>query len=162
NYNNEIIKGIKLHRLIDSFTDSNLIVEKSKKRLRSYFHKYSPVIMDVFYDHFLAKNWIEYHSETLEKYVANVYTMLKRNENMLPQKTKIMIIHMVQYNWLKGYETLEGINRALTGMSRRAKFESKMDEATAFLEKDYELYEKEFEEFFPQLKKFCSERIKAL
>ncbi|HKR04652.1 MAG TPA: acyl carrier protein phosphodiesterase [Bacteroidia bacterium] len=162
NYNEGIIKGIKLHRLIDAFTDSNLIVEKSKKRLRPYFHKYSPVIMDVFYDHFLAKNWNEYHSDSLEKYVDNVYSLLKRNESILPEKTKIMITYMIQYNWLKGYATLEGINRALTGMSRRAKFESKMNEATVFLEKDYGLYEKEFEEFFPQLKKYSAIQLTAL
>lgn len=162
NYNDGIIKGIKLHRLIDTFTDSHPVVEESKKRLRPHFHKYSPVIVDVFYDHFLAKNWNEYHSETLEKYVDNVYSLLKRNENILPEKTKIMITHMIQFNWLKGYETLEGINRALTGMSRRAKFESKMDEATAFLEKDFEFYENEFEEFFPQLKKYSSIQLEAV
>lgn len=162
NYNTGIIKGIKLHRLIDAFTDSHPVVEESKKRLRSHFHKYSPVIADVFYDHFLAKNWAKYHSESLEKYVENVYSLLRRNESILPEKTKIMIAHMIQYNWLKGYATLEGINRALTGMSRRAKFESKMDQATKFLEKEYELYQKEFELFFPELKDYCAQKLTVL
>lgn len=159
NFNNDIIKGIKLHRLIDAFTDSHPVVDESKKRLRAYFHKYSPVIVDVFYDHFLAKNWSNYHPQPLDKYADHVYSLLNKNENILPEKTKKMIPYMVQHNWLGGYATLDGINRALTGMSRRAKFESKMDEATAFLKKDYDYYKKEFELFFEELKKFAVEKL---
>lgn len=162
NYNDQIIKGIKLHRLIDAFTDSHPVVNESKKRLRPYFHKYSSVIADVFYDHFLAKNWNKYHSESLEKYAENVYSLLKRKEEILPAKTQNMLTYMIQHNWLKSYSTLEGINNALTGMSRRAKFDSKMDEATAFLRKDYARYEKEFELFFPELKKYCAQKLTVL
>ncbi len=162
NYNEGIIKGIKLHRLIDAFTDSHPVVEESKKRLRPHFHKYAPVIVDIFYDHFLAKNWNVYHEQPLEEYVNDVYSLMKNNLTILPDKTKNMLPHMIQHDWLLGYGQLEGINRVLTGMSRRAKFESKMEEAAAFLEKDYFLYEKEFQEFFPQLKKFSSETIKIL
>ena len=162
NYNNGIIKGIKLHRLIDAFTDSHPVVEEGKKRLRPYFHKYSPVITDVFYDHFLAKNWTQYHSLSLEEYVSSVYSLLQLNEKILPAKTNYMLSHMIKYNWLEGYATLEGINKSLTGMSRRAKFESNMDKATAHLEKDYLLYEKEFEIFFEELKNYCSMQIQIL
>jgi acyl carrier protein phosphodiesterase len=161
-YNKGVIKGIKLHRLIDAFTDSHPLVHESKKRLRPHFHKYSPVIVDVFYDHFLAKNWNKYHPEPLQKYVDYVYSLLKQNENILPEKTKKLVPYMIQHNWLKGYSTLEGINRALTRMSRRAKFDSKMDQAATFLEKDYELYQKEFEQFFPELKNYCVEKINVL
>ena len=148
--------------MIDAFTDSHPVVTESKKRLRPYFHKYSPVIVDVFYDHFLAKNWNEYHSQPLEEYVNDVYKLMKKNSNILPDKTKNMLPHMIQHNWLLGYAKLEGINRVLTGMSRRAKFDSKMDEATLFLEKDYSLYENEFEEFFPQLKKHSTIQLATL
>jgi|SRR6185436_1014455 len=155
NYSEGIINGIKLHRLIDAFTDTHPVVEESKKRLRPYFHKYSPVIVDVFYDHFLAKNWQHYHHELLKNYVEYVYSFLQKNHNIFPDKTKHMLTYMIQYNWLEGYATVEGINRVLTGMSRRTKFESKMNEAAAFLEKDYVLYKNEFEKFFPELKTFC-------
>jgi acyl carrier protein phosphodiesterase len=162
NYNEGIIKGIKLHRLIDAFTDSHSVVAESKKRLRPYFHKYSPVIVDIFYDHFLARNWNKYHSQSLEKYVNDVYKLMKKNSAILPDKTKNMLPHMIQHNWLLGYSKLEGINRVLTGMSRRARFDSKMDEATMFLEKDYLFYEKEFNLFFDELKKFSIDQLKKL
>ncbi|MEO5572072.1 MAG: acyl carrier protein phosphodiesterase [Bacteroidia bacterium] len=162
NYNNGIIQGIKLHRLIDAFTDSHPIVEESKRRLRPHFHKYSPVIVDVFYDLFLARNWKKYHSLSLEKYAENTYLILSKDENIFPERTKQMFYYMKKQNWLVSYATFEGINRALTGMSRRAKFESKMDEATAFLEKDFLLYEKEFKMFFEELKDYSSTQIKIL
>jgi acyl carrier protein phosphodiesterase len=91
-----------------------------------------------------------------------VYSLLKRNEDILPLRTRNMLTHMIQYNWLKGYAPLEGINRALTGMSRRAKFESKMDEATGFLKKDYQLYETEFDKFFPELKKYADKFLEKI
>ncbi|MFI5218064.1 MAG: ACP phosphodiesterase [Bacteroidia bacterium] len=156
NYNEGIIKGIKLHRLIDAFTDSHPLVEAGKKRLRPYFHKYSPVITDVFYDHFLAKNWQLHHQQPLELFVANVYSLLKKNENVLPLKTNHMLTYMIPNNWLVAYSSLEGINKALTGMARRTSFNSGMDKATMHLQKDYLLYEKEFEIFFDELKRYCS------
>lgn len=160
-YNDGIIKGIKLHRLIDVFTDQHPLVELGKIRLRPYFHKYSPVITDVFYDHFLAKNWKQYHNQALEEYVSNVYSLLIRNKKILPQKTTYMLQYMIQHNWLNGYATLEGIDKALTAMSHRTQFESNMDKATAFLENDYPLYEKEFEAFFEEVKIFCNEKINS-
>jgi acyl carrier protein phosphodiesterase len=156
NYNEGIIKGIKLHRLIDAFTDSHPLVEEGKNRLRPYFHKYSSVITDVFYDHFLAKNWQLHHQQPLELFVANVYSVLKKNENILPLKTNHMLTYMIPNNWLVAYSSPEGINKALTGMARRTSFESGMDKATTHLQKDYLLYEKEFEIFFGELKKYCS------
>lgn len=158
-YNEGIIKGVKLHRLIDAYTDSHPVVEESKKRLRPHFHKYSPVIADVFYDHFLAKNWNRYHHLELKGFAGHVYELLKQNESILPLRTLHMIQYMIPQNWLVHYATIEGINKALTGMSRRAKFESNMDNATLFLEKDYTLYEKEFKDFFPELKNYCNEKI---
>src|SRR5688572_23110697 len=71
-----IARGIALHRQIDSFTDTHAIVAESKKRLKPKYRHYAAVIVDVFYDHFLARNWNDYHHQPLEIYVRGVYATL--------------------------------------------------------------------------------------
>ncbi len=150
-YSAEIKKGILLHRRIDAFTDQHPIVEQSKLLLRSYFHKYAPVIVDVFYDHFLARDWKEYHSQSLEDYSNDVYQLMENNLSLLPERAQFMLTYMKKYNWLRGYAAINGMERALSGLSGRTKFDSKMEEAPEFLVQHYELFERQFKFFFKEL-----------
>jgi len=155
-FDEEIVKGIKLHRLIDEFTDTHKVVEQSKIRLRSEFGKYSPVIVDVFYDHYLAIKWEQYHHEELSLYADNFYTLLNNNHHRLPIRTQQMIQYMIPQNWLLNYKTIAGINKTLTGMSKRTKFESKMDVAAIYLDRYYSEFENEFNEYFEELRTYVS------
>ncbi|MFN5345757.1 MAG: ACP phosphodiesterase [Bacteroidota bacterium] len=155
-FDEEIVKGIKLHRLIDEFTDTHKVVEQSKIRLRSEFGKYSPVIVDVFYDHYLAIKWEQYHHEDLSLYADNFYTLLNNNHHRLPMRTQQMIQYMIPQNWLLNYKTIAGINKTLTGMSKRTKFESKMDVAAIYLDRYYSEFENEFNEYFEELRTYVS------
>jgi hypothetical protein len=155
-FDSEIVKGIKLHRLIDEFTDSHKVVERSKIRLRSEFSKYAPVIVDVFYDHYLAVKWDQYHHEELTVYASNFYELLNRNNHRLPLRTQQMIEYMIPQNWLLNYKTVAGINKTLTGMSKRTKFESRMDEAAIYLDRYYTEFENEFNEYFEELRAYVS------
>lgn len=155
-FDEEVVKGIKLHRMIDEFTDSHKVVEQSKIRLRSEFGKYSPVIVDVFYDHYLAVKWEQYHHEDLSVYANNFYSLLNDNHHRLPVRTQQMIQFMIPQNWLLNYKTIEGINKTLTGMSRRTKFESRMDEAALYLDRYYSEFEGEFDEYFEELRRYVS------
>lgn len=155
-FDEEVVKGIKLHRMIDEFTDSHKVVEQSKIRLRSEFGKYSPVIVDVFYDHYLAIKWEQYHHEELSVYANNFYTLLNDNHHRLPLRTQQMIEYMIPQNWLLNYKTVAGINKTLTGMSKRTKFESRMDEAAIYLDRYYSDFEQEFNEYFEELRRYVS------
>lgn len=152
----KVREGILLHRMIDQFTDSHPVVEESKIRLRPLFHKYSPVIVDVFYDHFLARDWDTYHHQPLDEFSNEVYSLMQRHNAILPERTKGMLEYMQRQNWLLNYRLTEGIHRALSGMSRRTTFESGMEKATGFLETHYESFEKEFAEFFNDMRKFVA------
>src|ERR1700741_2833759 len=66
-----MIKGVELHRKIDEFTDTHPVVQQSKERLYKNYHKYAPVIVDIFYDHFLAANWSKYSNIELEKFTQD-------------------------------------------------------------------------------------------
>jgi acyl carrier protein phosphodiesterase len=153
----EIAKGIELHREIDFFTDQHPIVTQSKKRLRPKYRHYSGVIVDVFYDHFLAKNWNDYHPQPLSDYAAYVYEVIQKNAALLPERVNMMMPYMIKGNWLVNYATPEGIHRALSGMARRTPYESKMDESVVDLQENYEKFKAEFTTFFPELKKHCED-----
>lgn len=117
-----IIKGIELHRAIDEFTDSHPVVAASKTRLRAKYRHYSGVIVDVFYDHFLARNWNLYHAELLPDFADKAYGVIQSFDLILPAEVKYMMPYMVKGNWLMNYSKTEGINRALSGMSRRTPY----------------------------------------
>jgi acyl carrier protein phosphodiesterase len=156
-YDAEIIKGIELHRSIDEFTDSHPVVTESKNRLRPTYRHYSGVIVDVFYDHFLARNWSEFHSEPLEAFAQRSYQTILSFDAILPDELKRMMPYMINGNWLLNYSELEGIHRSLSGMARRTPYDSKMDKAVSDLQEHYDAFKKEFMEFFPQLDLFCKE-----
>ncbi len=146
-----IAKGIELHRAIDEFTDKHAVVRLSKLRLREKYRHYAPVIIDIFYDHYLAKNWNRYHQTFLPDYAEGIYAMLMSRESVLPEKTKWMMPYMIKGNWLANYARIDGIGRVLKGMSRRTPYDSKMHEAVEDLKISYSEFEKEFFEFFPEL-----------
>lgn len=151
----EIVKGIELHREIDHFTDHHPVVQESKNRLRPKYRHYSGVIVDVFYDHFLAINWKTYSNESLTDFASQAYQMVRDHESIIPLEVNAMLPSMVKGNWLVNYGTIEGIHRALSGMSRRTPFESKMEEASRDLEENFSYFQKEFNQFFPELELFC-------
>lgn len=158
----EIQKGIILHRAIDTFTDAHPIFRQSTKKLHEKYHHYAGVIVDVFYDHFLAKNWNMYSDENLDHFVARFYQSLNDNHINLSERTKGMMPYMIEHNWLVSYQTVEGINRILTQMDQRTKNESKMRFATNELSEFYPEFEEEFTNFFQELILFSNTKIITL
>ncbi|QSE97300.1 acyl carrier protein phosphodiesterase [Fulvivirga lutea] len=158
-YDDLLVKGIWLHRAIDEYTDQHEVVHKSKDRLRAKYRHYSGVIVDVFYDHFLAKNWSDYHTTDLLTFTQNAYSILSNFKNIMPAKAQYVLPYMMDGNWLYHYAKTEGIHRSLSGMARRTKFNSKMDEAVNDLNDHYTEFESEFKLFFEDLKEFCSDWI---
>lgn len=153
----EVVQGIELHRSIDAFTDSHPVVRKSKKRLFPTYRHYAGVIVDIYYDHFLARNWNEFHGELLPDYAEHCYEILQTRPYPLPDQVQVLLPHMMRTNWLVNYGTMEGIHRALSGMSRRTTFASKMEESINDLERNYQFFKQEFDDFFPALKLHAEE-----
>jgi acyl carrier protein phosphodiesterase len=158
----DVQKGIILHRSIDTFTDAHPIFRQSTKKLHEKYHHYAGVIVDVFYDHFLAKNWNTYSDEKLEEFVERFYQSLHENHSVLSERTKGMMPYMIEHNWLVNYQTIEGINRILTQMDQRTKNESKMRFATQELTEYYSEFEAHFREFFEELIAHSNTKITIL
>ncbi len=147
-YPEGIAKGILMHREIDSFTDTHAATREGRKRLQTRYKKYAAVLTDVFYDHFLAVNWSQYHAQTLSLFSSEVYRLMQANFDLLPPKSQYMLPYMIKYNWLLNYSKIEGIKRTLGGMSQRTKFESGIEHAGEELELYYAEFHKDFSYFF--------------
>lgn len=155
-------QGILLHREIDTFTDSHKIPKISSKRLHKNYGHYSMVIIDIFYDHFLAKNWSKYSEIPLAIFVENFYDLLEDNYIILPDGVKRMMPYMIADNWIYNYSKMEGIGRVLNGMNRRTKNKSKMNFAILDLEEHYSEFEAEFTSFFEELMVFSKQKYISL
>lgn len=161
-YPEGIQKGILLHRAIDSFTDAHKTVRQSTKRLHKNYGHYSGVIVDILYDHFLAKNWSQYSNIPLEQYVEKFYDILEDHYEVLPLRIKRMMAYMIPNNWLLSYASIDGITRVLAGMNRRTQNRSKMNLAVNELEEFYEEFENEFTIFFAELIEFAKLKLNEL
>ncbi len=158
----DIQKGILLHRAIDTFTDAHPVYRQSKHRLHQEYGHYSGVIMDIFYDHFLAKNWLEYSTIPLDKFVSDFYQVLEDNFDLLTPKTQRLLPYMKSQNWLLNYASIEGIGAILFQMDFRTQNKSKMQYSVNELGQFYKEFEKEFGVFFIELKAFVKQKMGIL
>jgi acyl carrier protein phosphodiesterase len=158
----EIQKGIILHRSIDTFTDAHPIFRQSTKRLHANYHHYSGIIVDIFYDHFLAKNWSTYSDEKLDHFAERFYQSLRDNYNDLTLKTQKMMPYMINHDWLSSYQNIESIESVLAKMDTRMKYDSNMRFSVAELTASFSEFESEFTAFFAALIVHSNLKIQTL
>ena len=161
-YPKKVQLGIRLHRAIDTYTDSHLLVKQAQSFLIPRFGHYSRVISDVFFDYFLAKNWNNYSDTPLEQFSLDSYGILSSYPQELPEAFRRMFHWMRTQNWLYAYREPLGIQAALDGLSRRARFDSKMNESTQVLWEKEEEIEAIFFAFFANLETFASTTLAEL
>jgi acyl carrier protein phosphodiesterase len=151
NYSPAIQKGILLHRFIDDYTDSHPVVLESKLLFRPKFHKLAPILVDILYDHYLAKNWLEYHKKPLQRFVADTYKTLEARWDELTPRIQHMLPYMIKYNWLYNYQFGDGIERVLEGMSRRVPTGEILKHGWQDLQPHYEIVHDHFAQFFIEM-----------
>ena len=156
NYSDGVQRGILLHRQIDTHTDTHPNFKTSTKRLHQNYGHYSGVIVDIFFDHFLAKNWKHYSSISLADYAQKCYAILNKNIQMMPEKAQYILPYMTKGNWLLSYASIEGISSVLSGMNRRTNGRSGMDKATIELQQFYSEFEADFKIVFKDLKQISA------
>ncbi|MDB4401962.1 acyl carrier protein phosphodiesterase [Algibacter sp.] len=161
-FSKDIQIGILLHRHIDTYTDAHKTVRLSTKRLHEKYSHYSGVIVDILYDHFLAKNWASYSDKPLDKYIEKFYDSLEINYDLLPLRIQKIMPYMLADNWLLSYASIDGISRVLDGVNRRTKNRSSMNEAVVELEEFYTEFENEFSAFFDELIASSKQKLEDL
>lgn len=154
--------GIDLHRKIDVFTDTHPVFKKSVGVIYEDKRRFSGVVMDIFYDHFLARNWSNFSSLPLDVFTVRAYHQLGRNFQLLPPRVKRALPYMIAQNWLNSYANLNDLRRIFYGMDRRTGFRSGMSDSVFLLEKNYQELEQHFFSFYPEMMGFVEESTMQL
>ncbi len=154
--------GIELHRNIDSFTDEHEITKKAKEIFRPAYRLYSGAFVDAAYDHFLANDANEFSGDSLYGFSQEVYAILEKYKNWLPEHFALMFPYMKNYNWLFNYRSLAGIERSFGGLVRRSAYLTESGTACLLFEEHYEELKTLYSQFFPLLKKFSKQRLDIL
>jgi len=154
-YNEDITRAIALHRKIDTFTDAHPVVLQSKTRVSAGRRRYAGIMIDMFYDHFLAKYWHEFRDEPLGEFSAKIYAVLDHRHAMLPDRLQCMAPRMAQSDWLASYAEVDSIPAALDRMGRRLKRENRLLNSADELLEHYLELEADFRTFMPQVLQFA-------
>lgn len=158
-YPQGIQKGILLHRQIDNFTDKNSIVLKMVQRISTNHGRYSPIINDIFMDHFLAVRWEMYHTVPLQIFVDDCLNVLNKYLDFIPHNVQGFINFAKKTNRLVEYKTLEGIELTLKQLGSRLLNAPPLELAINDLKNHYTDLETYFHIYFPQVINFCKEWI---
>jgi acyl carrier protein phosphodiesterase len=159
NFHGGVQKGILVHRFIDHFTDQHPLCKNLRAMLRPQLGLLSPIALDVFLDHVLAKNWNLYHNAPLPDFAQSCYDVLQLKTNELPDKMSTVLHHMSKHNWLVMYSELSGLERIMIGMSQRVKAGERLATSAQMLHNQLETINSTFLEYFPELIDACKVKI---
>jgi len=158
-----IQKGIELHRQIDNFTDFHPVTARAKDFFRPQYRLYSGAFIDIVYDHFLAIDNNQFKDDSeLEKFTHHTYRILDNETSYFPLHFQMMYPYMKEQNWLYNYRLKEGIRKSFGGLVRRAAYLEESAVAFHIFNTNYDDLQKCYNEFFPELKSYVSERLRNL
>lgn len=153
--------AIALHRRIDSFVDAHPATRASRQRMAPAFRRYAGVLLDLFHDHFLARDWAEHADEPLEQFSARAYRAFARHAGLLPERAHGVVAAMTRDDWLTAYREPEGIRRALRGLSRRVARANPLAAGHAELARDYRALEADFRALLPDVRALAARELRA-
>ncbi len=147
----EVIEGIMNHRRVDLITDSDAIVSSSRKLISEARCRFSGVIIDILYDHFLYRNWGVFSDASVNEFIRMVYDNLSSHAVKIPPRAECVITRLIREDWLHAYGSIEGIDKTFNRMSKRLKQENNLDSAVEELKFHYDTLNAHFLLFFPML-----------
>ena len=161
-YGTEITRAIALHRKIDSFTDAHPVVGESRNRVSRSRRRFAGIMIDMFYDHFLAKYWNEFHHRPLAGFTDDFYQILMRRHAELPERLQRTAQFMAGSDWLGSYAHLESVHTALNGMSQRLRRSNTLVDSARELVTNYAELEQDFRRFIPDVAAFARQSATRL
>ncbi len=155
-----IQKGIKMHRFIDHFTDHHPQVHASKQYFVAEFDKYSGVLVDVFYDHLLAKHFSDFSDQALNELATEKYRILNKNRQHLQPGALRFLAYMMQYNLLETYKDIQVIHQVLEGLTARIHERVILQQAVPLFLKNELALKEQFGLFFAEIRQQLNEFTK--
>lgn len=158
-WSTEVRAAIFLHRAIDRYTDRHPIVQASCALMSPARRRFAGVLIDIFYDHFLARHWARYHHRPLAEFTQAAYAVLLPQRTRFPERLERLLPRMALDDWLASYADVASVNDALNGIARRFRYPERaqvLRTAVSELERNYAQLEAHFARFFPQLRFFAA------
>jgi acyl carrier protein phosphodiesterase len=152
----ELEAAIRLHRRIDVFTDRHPLIEQARSRFPAERRRTSGILLDLFFDHCLARDWRDFTDEPLAQFTARVYRLLAA-QSELPERLAYIAPRMAAQDWLGSYRDFAVLEQVLLGMSRRLSRPQLLAGAMSELERLYEPLSADFREFYPELQRFADQ-----
>ncbi|MEM1216030.1 MAG: ACP phosphodiesterase [Bacteroidota bacterium] len=146
-----IQQGVRLHRLIDSFTDAHPVVRQGTARLRPRHGKYAGVVLDILYDYILANNWSSYGPGTLPDFTQQTYRVLAAYTHLMPSFLQQRLPHMIADDWLLRYGTREGVAFTFSRLQLRVSQPQFLENTLLSLTEHETALAEDFSRFFPDL-----------
>ena len=151
-YPDKIKEGILLHRFIDTFTDKNKFTLEAKAPFTPKYRKYSGIVIDIIYDHFLASNWEKYSNIPLKDFVDDFHNLLIKNNGMLPMEVQKFIPKLIANNRLYSYKDIDGIRSVLSTMAKYTSLPDHSEFAITVMKENYNMLQENFFSFFSDIK----------
>lgn len=143
--------GIALHRAVDVYTDSHAEVAAARARFEPPYRRYAGILLDIWFDHLLARDWTTYGVGTLHEFSARVRELLVRRDAELPESMRGFVRYLLAHDLPERYREPRMIGEVLRGMSTRLSRANPLAEALPVLQGDAAALERHFAVFFPQL-----------
>lgn len=153
----ELRRGIRMHRQVDVFTDQHPVFLQSKRRLKPEFRRYAGILVDVFYDHILARYWDDYAIEPLHCFTERVYDNVECFHHLLPERMQRTMRFVVDRDLLTSYRELSAIALTLKGISGRLSRANPVANGIEELMRLQTELAEDFERFLPDLVQFVDQ-----
>lgn len=157
----DLAEGVALHRAIDSYADRHPAFARSRQRFPAAQRRWAGVIVDVFYDHLLARDWVDWHDESLSAFTRQVYADLARCDERLPAAAQLACRRMAAQDWLSAYASFGGLAETLARMGARVARENPLAGAETVLRADDAGFTADFAVFFTDARAFAANWINA-
>ena len=153
----QLQRGVQLHRAIDRFVDAHPVVQRARQRLQPPFRRFAGVLLDVWFDHFLARDWAQHgDGQSLPQFLADVHQDLRTHHTVLPAPLQRVAPRFCADGWLEGYASVDGIARVLGLMARRLTRPTPLAFGAELLRADYAAVERDFAALWPELVAFTA------
>lgn len=151
-------RGVRLHRRIDAFTDDHPVFRRSRRRFPAGYRRYAGIMLDVFFDHLLARHWDRYAPLPLPEFSRRVYALLESERELMPRTMQRYVYYMREYDLLTAYRRPDSVQRVLDRIARRLRRDNPLPSAGPELERLRPALEPDFAAFFPELRAYIAQQ----
>ena len=153
-FTKEVQLGVDMHRSIDSFTDTHTASIAIREKLFEDYRHISRILVDMYYDHFLAVYFERFHHQSLETFSVKITALLQKHKDIMPSSAQGYLRGMQTQNWLLEYSSVAGIDVILNKMANRSGLQPLQTGANT-LERHYDFFKTHFLKFYPELMGHC-------